>query len=308
MADGGDEPEEAELHEEQKKEIAKWFLAHAPAGEIQYVAKDVKSLLGDDRVYEMAASEAFPVYNRTHLVALEMPDRSGNVIITKFGEIDEDNYLDPRTAQVATVDHVQQVCSNLRPATDEELPSFYIEGFRSALDAELCKYVDDTYPKGTCAVYCTRGKDVEGPGASFEFTVVISAARHSPQNFCNGSWRSIWKVEFKADLQVVELKGSLQVGAHYFEEGNVQLDSENECNDCTIFQSPEDSAISIMNMIRQHEMEYLSSLEASYLNLSDATFKDLRRKLPVTRTLFPWHSTLQFSLTRDISKELGIGK
>ncbi|KAM0947666.1 putative F-actin-capping protein subunit alpha [Dioscorea sansibarensis] len=57
----------------------------------------------------MAASEAFPVYNKTHLVALEMPDRSGNVIITKLGEIDEDNYFDPRTAQVATVDHVQQV-------------------------------------------------------------------------------------------------------------------------------------------------------------------------------------------------------
>ncbi|KAH7666738.1 F-actin-capping protein subunit alpha protein [Dioscorea alata] len=79
MADGADEHEEAELHEEQKKEIAKWFLAHAPAGEIQYVAKDVKSLLGDDRVYKMAASEALPVYNKTHLVALEMPDRSGNL-------------------------------------------------------------------------------------------------------------------------------------------------------------------------------------------------------------------------------------
>jgi len=36
--------------------------------------------------------------------------------------------------------------------------------------------------------------------------------------------------------------------------------------------------------------------------------QDLRRKLPVTRTLFPWNNTLQFSLTRDISKELGIGK
>lgn len=36
--------------------------------------------------------------------------------------------------------------------------------------------------------------------------------------------------------------------------------------------------------------------------------QDLRRKLPVTRTLFPWHNTLQFSLTRDITKELGIGK
>lgn len=34
--------------------------------------------------------------------------------------------------------------------------------------------------------------------------------------------------------------------------------------------------------------------------------QDLRRKLPVTRTLFPWHNTLQFSLTRDIQKNLGL--
>ncbi|MFS7978828.1 putative F-actin-capping protein subunit alpha [Helianthus anomalus] len=37
-------------------------------------------------------------------------------------------------------------------------------------------------------------------------------------------------------------------------------------------------------------------------------YLELRRKLPVTRTLFPWHSTLQFSLTRDLEKELGIEK
>ena len=36
--------------------------------------------------------------------------------------------------------------------------------------------------------------------------------------------------------------------------------------------------------------------------------QDLRRKLPVTRTLFPWHNTSQFSLTREITKELGIEK
>ncbi|KAJ6954193.1 hypothetical protein NC652_005817 [Populus alba x Populus x berolinensis] len=46
--------------------------------------------------------------------------------------------------------------------------------------------------------------------------------------------------------------------------------------------------------------------EASYSNLPDATFKDLRRKPPVTCTLFSWHNTLQFSLTRDIHEELGI--
>ncbi|RRT45045.1 hypothetical protein B296_00031228 [Ensete ventricosum] len=112
MADGGDEPDEAEeLSGRQKAEIAKWFLANAPAGEIQYVAKDVRSILGDDGIYEMAAAEAYPVHNKAHLIALQMPDRSGEVLITAYGELDKNNYFEPRTAQVATVDHVKQVIS-----------------------------------------------------------------------------------------------------------------------------------------------------------------------------------------------------
>ncbi|PON34487.1 F-actin-capping protein subunit alpha [Parasponia andersonii] len=300
--------EEAELNETQKKEIAKWFLLNSPPGEIQYVAKDVKAILDDDELYQEAASESFPLYNKSHMISLELPDRSGDVIITSFGELGKNEFLDPRTAQVAIIDHVKQVCTEVRPAMDEDLPSPYIEEFRCALDAEILKYISEAYPKGVCSVYCGSGKDVEGPGSDFELVVVISAARHSPQNFCNGSWRSVWNIEFKDDMQLVELSGKLQVGAHYFEEGNVQLDAKHECKDSTILQSAEDCAISLASIIRHHETEYLASLEASYSNLPDTTFKDLRRKLPVTRTLFPWHNTMQFSLTRDISKELGIGK
>ncbi|XP_078440973.1 subunits of heterodimeric actin filament capping protein Capz superfamily isoform X4 [Wolffia australiana] len=297
-----------ELGTEQKKEIAQWFLSNAPAGEIQYVAKDVRSILQDDQAYEAAAASAFPEYNKARLISLKMPDGSGDVIISQFAEIDSDSYLDPRTTQVATVDHIKQACTKLRPATDEELPSSYIEAFRASLDAEICKYADETYSRGNCAVYCTRGKEVEGPGASFELTVVISADRQSPQNFCNGSWRSIWTVEFKDDLQIVDLRGKLQVDAHYFEEGNVQLDTNHECKDSTIFQSPEDSAVAVTSIIRHHETEYMGSLEISYFHLPDTTFKDLRRKLPVTRTLFPWRSASQFSLTREIAKELNLDK
>ncbi|GLT90226.1 hypothetical protein SLE2022_081700 [Rubroshorea leprosula] len=300
--------EEPELNGEQKKDIAKWFLLNSPAGEIQYVAKDLKKVLNDDDVYNEAASEAFPIYNKTHMIRLEMPCRAGDVLITSYGELDKNEYLDPRTAQVAIVDHVKQVCKEARPATDEELPSPYIEEFRCALEAEMLKYVAEAYPKGFCSVYCTNGKDVEEPGSNFELVVVISAARHSPQNFCNGNWRSIWNIEFRDDEQMLEVKGKLQVGAHYFEEGNVQLEAKHECRDSTIFQSPDDSALTIANIVRQHETEYLASLQESYSKLPDATFKDLRRKLPVTRTLFPWHHTSQFSLTREISKELGIGK
>nr|XP_023882839.1 F-actin-capping protein subunit alpha [Quercus suber]POE72559.1 f-actin-capping protein subunit alpha [Quercus suber] len=300
--------EETELSDKQKNEIAKWFLLNSPVGEIQYVAKDVKAILNDDALYNEAASEAFPLYNKSHMICLGMPGRAGDVLVTSFGELNEKEYLEPRTAQVAKIDHIKQVCTGARPALDEELPSAYIEEFRCAVDMEILKYVGEAYPKGICSVYCTNGKDVEGPGSDFELAVVISATRLSPQNFCNGSWRSVWNIEFRDEEQLLELKGKLQVGAHYFEEGNVQLDAKHECKDSSIFQSPDDCAITIASIIRHHETEYLASLQDSYSNLPDTTFKDLRRKLPVTRTLFPWHNTLQFSLTKDITKELGIGK
>uniref|UniRef100_A0A3N7FYQ0 F-actin-capping protein subunit alpha n=1 Tax=Populus trichocarpa TaxID=3694 RepID=A0A3N7FYQ0_POPTR len=228
--------EECELNEKQKREIAKWFLLNSPAGEIQYIAKDLRSVLNDEKVYNEAASEAFPLYNKSHLICLELPNRSGDVLVTSYNELEENEFLDPRTAQVATVDHVKQVCTDVRPAADEELSSPYIEEFRCALDAEMLKYVAEAYPKGICSVYCVDGKDVEGPGSNFELVVVISAAKNSPQNFCNGSWRSVWNIEFKEDVQMLEVRGKLQVGAHYYEEGNVQLDAKHECKDATIFQ------------------------------------------------------------------------
>lgn len=308
MADDATSDTDQQLTQPQKIEIAKWFLLNSPAGEIHYISKDLKTILKDDNAYNVAASEAFPQYNKSHLISLQLPDRSSDVIITPYNEVAENEYLDPRSAQVAIIDHVKQACTKARPANDEELPSSYIEEFRCALDAEISKYVSEAYPKGVCAVYCVKGKDVEEPGSDFEFVVVISAARLSPNNFCNGSWRSIWTLDFTDEDQMVEIKGKLEVGAHYFEEGNVQLDANHECRDSTLLQNPDDSAVAIMNIIRQQETEYLASLEASYLKLPDTTFKDLRRKLPVTRTLFPWHSTMQFSLTRDIAKELFIRK
>jgi capping protein (actin filament) muscle Z-line, alpha len=39
----------------------------------------VRALLGNDAVYEAAAAEAFPEYNKARLVSIELPDRSGDV-------------------------------------------------------------------------------------------------------------------------------------------------------------------------------------------------------------------------------------
>ncbi|KAI3723157.1 hypothetical protein L2E82_34550 [Cichorium intybus] len=48
---------------------------------IQIVDADLRSVLSDDNVYRMAASEAFPFYNKTHLISLQFPARSADVCL-----------------------------------------------------------------------------------------------------------------------------------------------------------------------------------------------------------------------------------
>ncbi|KAH8932638.1 hypothetical protein BDL97_19G083900 [Sphagnum fallax] len=316
-----------ELSAEEKVAIGKWFLLKSPPGQIRQVAKDVRTVLMDDSLFTKAAEEAFPEYNVKHMIPVELPDHSGKVLVTKYAEVDNSHYLDPRTAVVATIDHIKQVCTSMRPAADDELPTALMEEYRISVDAELLKYVEEAYPGGECAVYCTCGKNVDKHEGEIELAAVISNASFSSKNFRGGSWRAVWRIQINEELHAAELQGQINVNAHYFEEGNVQLDTSYECHDSIQFQDAGDMGAGIVNVVERLESEYLSSLEVktldhlfcnfgphllfmfggkrrdSYAKLSDRTFKELRRKLPVTRTLFSWDKALQLSLSRDLARE-----
>jgi len=303
MEDRIEEDEYEELGDEQKIAIGRWFLMNAPPGQVLQVAKDVREVLGDDDLYAKAAYEAFPDYNVKNMVSLEMPDGSGQVLLTKFGEIDRSHYIVPRTASIAVVDHVKQICTDVRPADDDVLPSAHVEALRHAVDAALMKYVEDAFQGGECSVYCTGGKDVEKSGSDIELTAVITNSNFSPKNFRGGCWQSVWRVQINELSRSAALSGSITVNAHYFEEGNVQLQSSYKVDDSVTLQEGKEIGVSIVYVIEQLESVFLLNLEEQYSNLSDRTFKELRRKLPVTRTLFAWDKALQLSLTREITRE-----
>ena len=44
-----------------------------------FFSPDIRSVLNDDNVYNAAASEAFPLYNKSHLMCLKMPGKSEDV-------------------------------------------------------------------------------------------------------------------------------------------------------------------------------------------------------------------------------------
>lgn len=46
--------------------------------------EDVKAILDDDELYEEAALESFPLYNKSQMISLELPDRTGDVCFSRL--------------------------------------------------------------------------------------------------------------------------------------------------------------------------------------------------------------------------------
>lgn len=88
-----------------------------------------------------------------------------------------------------------------------------MDSLRAAVEKECAIYVNDHFPNGVCTVHCTDS----------EITIAIVDNKYNPNNFWNGRWLASWKY----DTQSNKLKGTTKVSVHYYEDGNVQLNAEN---------------------------------------------------------------------------------
>jgi len=137
--------------------------------------------------------------------------------------------------------------------------------------------VEDHYATGTGAVFNTADGCV----------VVISAAKFEPRNFWTGSWRSVWKVSLKG--AEVALAGSVHINVHFYEDGNVQLNANNDLETKAKGGSNAEAvATAVFKAIAAAELKYQGALEQAYGTMDTSTFKALRRQLPVTATKIDW--------------------
>jgi capping protein alpha len=161
---------------------------------------------------------------------------------------------------------------------------------RSAIDAAVHSYVRDHYPQGVCAVYASADQAT--------VTIVIAANRYNPSNYWNGRWRALWTFSV-ADSS---LTGLLRAHVHYYEDGNVQLVSEKNLPAQNLTASPADLSAAIVAVIKEQEAVYQTALNESYGELSDTTFKGLRRALPVTRNKMDWSKIINYSVGASLQK------
>ncbi|CAG8491075.1 1414_t:CDS:2 [Acaulospora colombiana] len=183
-----------ELPVEEKLKIVSGFLLESPPGEVNDVYRDVKVLIGDENQeeFERGIGPSLQQYNIEQYVTATLPGQEEKVIVSKFGQIEDDIYLDPRSQQTFRFNH----------------------------------------------------------------------SRH----------------------------GNIKVNVHYYEDGNVQLDSSKEIEITSLLESedPNERAAAYAKSINKAEHEFQSALNEAYVELSENTFKGLRRALPLTRHKLDW--------------------
>jgi len=120
-------------------------------------------------------------------------------------------------------------------------------------------------------------------------TLCLSSAQLSAKNFWSGRLRSLWQLTRPPGGGAASLSGQLDVAVHYFEEGNVQLQTGHSvqlslpaCDGAAAL------AEAALRAVRREEASYYASLETTFEELAGGAFKELRRALPVTRTRFQW--------------------
>lgn len=178
------------------------------------------------------------------------------------------------------------------PEAPEEHP---LEPARAALAAAIGAYVAGHYGgRGSRdkhhAVYALDGA----------LAVAIRGDKVNLRNFYAGGWASTWTAA--VDGAGYAVSGAVRVRAHYFEDGNVQLQTSKTCGEATVAAaSPADLGAAVAAFVEAAETDLQNGLQEMYDNMSAETFKAMRRVMPITRTKMKWNIH-EISLNKNLRK------
>jgi len=85
-----------EPSQEELVQIANNFLLNSPPGEFMEVVTDVRALLPSESMINESAPRTFREYNTEQMIQVDSPGNSHKVLITKYGEVADGEYLDPK--------------------------------------------------------------------------------------------------------------------------------------------------------------------------------------------------------------------
>ncbi|KAJ5175803.1 F-actin-capping protein subunit alpha [Penicillium canariense] len=264
-------------------ELASSFIEGAPPGELADVVADVQALMSDGTDILPSLAPAFERYNESQLATVKLPGSSQEVIVSEFNKVEGNRYFDSESQTSFEIDHTTQTASNVQSSPLESQNTALIQSLLKSLGVHAREH----YPSCSYGVY-----PIENDSA---VAILLVANRYSPNNFWNGRFRAIYQVPVSSSTTTVA--GKIHVDVHYYEDGNVAL------NTTKPVKIPVSSvtAESIMSRIAAAERDYQEELNRAFVRMAEGAFKGLRRQLPITRQKVEWEKVGGYRLGQDIS-------
>lgn len=281
----------SDLSDVEQAKIARHFLLNSPPGQFSNVQRDLEQIVDEDGLVERILPKVAKKYNEEQMLVCSVPDSDTKFLITQAGRVGENEYLEPTTNKVVDYDHIKKAAGEVRDASEAEATPGDIAGFRDALSEAFLTYVGNFFPDGVGVVYA---KAAEGGG--FEVSACLSATKTNLSNRWSGRIRSTYKCTFSPGDGDVEIAGKMVIQVHYFEEGNVQLNTKNQPKLKCKGGDAGEFAASFVGAVEKFEQTHHQQLLVDFQKLSDDTFKGLRRKLPLTGKKFDFEHSDQYAL------------
>ncbi|GCF00414.1 F-actin-capping protein subunit alpha [Zygosaccharomyces mellis] len=255
--------------------IVSRVISDTPSGEIKEVYQDLITIAGENS--QNVILEAIEQYNIKNTIPVDV--NGSNVILSSYNK-EGSKFFDPAQSIIFSVDHLNRKGLDIAPYQGSELKEIQ-QGYLQ----ELNKYVEKNFTgQASVAVYPI-------PQEESKTAIVIVSTKYNPGNFWNGAWKS----EYVYDSRLKQLKGFIDVQVHYYEDGNVSFKSRKDV-EIADSESP-------IKSIQQVETEFESNLDVSFTELNERQFKQLRRRLPITRSRVNWGKAIgNYRLGRDAAQ------
>jgi len=282
------------MAEDQKLNIATYFLMSSPTGEVDDVVTDVMKLADRAIVSESALEKVLKDYNCENMVWAADPEdsKAPSILVSAYGQVSANSYLDANSGRVLTFDHRKRKFTGV--SDKKQVLGGDVASYRDAISKSVSEYQGKQYKSGK-VVSAVYGAD------SGQVTICISAKNVNLANFWSGGWRGVYTINVGKKGSPSELKANVKVQVHYFEDGNVQLHTNIDKTASINVGSEEETAKDIAKALGKIETDFQANLEEMYVNMHRTTFKAMRRFLPITKQPMTW-SVAAHSLASEVAK------
>eukprot|EP01012_Entosiphon_sulcatum_P008478 TRINITY_DN1460_c0_g1_i2.p1 TRINITY_DN1460_c0_g1~~TRINITY_DN1460_c0_g1_i2.p1 ORF type:complete len:175 (-),score=41.42 TRINITY_DN1460_c0_g1_i2:21-545(-) len=167
--------------------------------------------------------------------------------------------------------------------------------FSVVLQEAADEYLKNHYKSGAIAVFSTSGEGL------YNGVICVQSEVSNRKSFWSGRWRGTFRVHLASETKAI-LEGEIVDVVHYYEDGNVLMQARHPVKQEVESKDLPTLAKKVLAAVSAAEGKFHQDIESQCSQLSEDTFKAMRRRLPITKEPFNFASSAH-KLAAELQKQ-----